>query len=226
MASAETKPSMAPRDFGYSFLNPVGLGYEQAQFALQSPPTNRHFDPDSVSVCHYEMGSDRFATRTYKLGPELPTKTMRVAIGPVSIKDRKKKKLQLYTYGSMLSVVTQGPDRAVLTIQSGAPIIDLTHTDGNPSAEIALFSQAIIASRCADHRQKYPDSMPAFYEDLTLWDPRALYYAHLRAFRDKYRGMQRKGRLLERQQVALRAVEVELKRLLELSPDFTRTPDL
>lgn len=213
------------RELGYYFhprRYPHAPGHPQLDVVLRPAPTGRHFDPQEIrlKVVSRHGGVEKLTLRH----PWGPAKPYRVVAGMVSVRDRKDKVVEAFTFGGDLQV-TSDADGTQCVLTSSAPIIEylLDPNTHGPTVTGMLLEEleALIARWHAswDHEHR-PDE---FDERLAATDPMTLYVACLQALHEQIDHVSHKAEDdLTRQFVHFLHAEIEALHEMGLWPSYVR----
>ena len=134
-------------DWGYLPLHkphPHSPGYRQLLVALRRKPTEKHFDPEEIRLwLRDEYGSAQQTALALdpllKPSPELK----RVCPGPITLHDRKEKRVDFFTFGGTLNVIF-GSGEVVCSFRSPAPIIRVAAPPEDGPSRMAVEAEALI----------------------------------------------------------------------------------
>ncbi len=115
-----------PGQLGYLF-HPVAEAQDTGSFQLDvlicRTPTHEHYDPERASFRAVGPGGE--LCQTLVGHPWYGQKQLRVAPGYISLRDRKQKAVEGFTFGGEVTIATR-PDCTVLRFSSPAPILELS----------------------------------------------------------------------------------------------------
>ena len=196
-------------ELGYFFHHrerPNAPGHPQLDVLMRSVPTEKHFDPEQLSLT---VASEHRGTEFLRVHhPWSWLEQYRVCAGRVILKDRKDKKVGAFTFGGDLHIESE----EMLTtcfLTSPAPILELIGTSSIPVL-LAVETEIIFAKRRAEWVHD-----PAIYDKrLSAADPLILYIACLEAIGDKFERYPSRGDEFIQQFVQF--IRVEIKTLHEL----------
>lgn len=168
-------------DLGYIFYPseiPHYPGHPRLDVILTTSPTERHFDPVKIQFSAISS-SNRLEHLTIH-HPWPLRRDYRICAGRIFITDRINKKVEAFTFGGELQILSD-KDHTVCALISPAPILDLCTTHNLPmwlTAEVEI----LLAQQKAHWQPHHPDSFDAHLAQL---DPLLLYYSCLQALHDK-----------------------------------------
>lgn len=168
-------------DIGYNFHpGPAKRfpGHPQLDIFLRDEPTLRHFDPEQV---HFEIAGSSQAETLVVTHPWTGARHYRVCADRIYIDDRKKKRVEAFSFGGTLEIITQ-PEMTICRLHSPAPIFDLVDLD-DLSTTIVTEVEVLMAERRADWDPQHPHT---FEQHLATAVPLELYACCLTALHQKF----------------------------------------
>ncbi len=204
-------------DLGYVFYPreyPHAPGHPRLDITIRKAPTGRHFDPVAVHLLirsrpHIPSGG----VETISIHHPWPYESQfQACAGRIIIDDRFDKKVEAFTFGGNLSVLTQESETSCV-LESPAPILELISTS---SIAIALAEETEIL--LAERRAEWLPDIEAYEQRLTNVSPHDLYTTCLETLRQKHEHVQH---LTEETHQLIRFIEDEIRALKEqkLWPD-------
>lgn len=175
-------PDKAETGLGYSFQPPAPAefpNYHRLSVWLRTQPTGLHYDPDTV-ICRVVGGQKSVETLIVR-HPTLDEQSFQLALGLVSLSDRKGKKIEAFAFGGTLHIASDY-DVTTCTFESPAPILALLAPD-SLSDRLAAEVEALLA-RCRaqwNNRRSSED----FDQRLASIDPQRLYVSCLLGVQDR-----------------------------------------
>lgn len=155
-------------------------GYSGLVVAIRKEPTGEHFDPESICLHVCREGGHTVCTT---LNWSTPLKKNRhVCPGALTLRDRYDKRVDFFTFGGSIEVVTQ-PGEFIYIIRSSAPILKLTERDETNCDHMAEEAKGLLA-KVAERWAEQQGS--GFEERMAQVDPLALYVAVLNNILTRY----------------------------------------
>jgi hypothetical protein len=193
-------------DLGYYF-HPSDTadhpGHPRLDIIIKATPTERHFDPQKVRL----FVSARHGIKQLVVHHPWTLKTEhRVSPGLIVITDRKGKRVEAYSFGGDLVIVSD-KDQTVCALTSPAPIFPLFTTHDLPMWLVCEF-EILLAEQEADWDPRHPHD---FEDHAAAVDPFLLYASCLQALRDKGANLQAEISGLDHQ--GYQFVKTEIERL-------------
>jgi hypothetical protein len=148
---------------------------------LTEKPTEKHYDPKSVTVSVAANDPDNIIEQIKIVHPMRSTKERKVCPGIIRMIDRKNKVEEALMFGGNLKIRVK-EDVTVLTFTSTAPIIKITNT-----TKLDELFRDEIKILWAEQRASRLSQPEAFENRLVNADPLELYQASLGALIKKYR---------------------------------------
>ncbi len=167
-------------DLGYSFDPPCAPGHpghQQLSVWLRATPTERHYDPESVSFPAVVDGGVESFTLQH---PSAHLELYRVGFGRIRLTDRKRKRVDAFTFGGEAHMNSTA-EVTECVFQSPAPIFALL----DPNALAGKFITAVetvLAEQQAQWDMRHP--VDTLDERLVAIPPFTLYLAFLLAVED------------------------------------------
>ena len=135
----------AVKDLGYQLLpithrdSPGGSGL---LVALRKVPTGKHFDPKTMQIPLRDMHGimKRRSLSLLSSGPD----SDRVCPGHVSLSDRSDKRVEFFTFGGSLEVIS-APDAQVYALYSPAPVLELAAEEESVADQLAAEVESLLA---------------------------------------------------------------------------------
>jgi hypothetical protein len=202
-------------ELGY-FFHPVENdalhGNQQLDVNIYREPTEKHFDPEQLTI--WAVDSKHQVNRQTISHPYQGHKQFKVSVGRISLRDRKDKVIEAFSFGSNLRLnVHNTHTNGVFT--STAPIYRLRDSFQDPSSLVVSEIEALLARAEADWGQRRED----LRGKLADIDPFSLFVAGLLAVRNRL-GRLPRGRERAR---TLRAINAVI-RLLQLEKKWPSSP--
>ena len=196
-------------ELGYFFHpreRPNAPGHPQLDVLMRSVPTEKHFDPEQLSLT---VASEHRGTEFLRVHhPWSWLEQYRACAGRVILQDRKGKKVGAFTFGGDLRIESEEMLTACF-LTSPVPILELIGTSSIPVL-LAQETEIIFAKRRADW---LPDNS-TFKDRLTAANPFTLYCICLEALNEKFERYPSRGDEFIQQFVQF--IRVEIKTLHEL----------
>ena len=168
--------------WGYYLLpksHPRSPGYTGLLVAIGETPTREHYDPESIHLRIAEADNDVYwANYSLKVHS---VKSKLVVPGQVSLRDRIDKRVEFFTFGGSLEVVSRTRE-AVLSLRSPAPILDLNGPPESVADQLAFETEAMIAEQEA----RWGLNEDGFLRRLGEVDPFEFYLAILQSILQSY----------------------------------------
>ena len=200
--------NLKERDYGYYFHSREysdSPGHPRLDVILRSVPTEKHFDPEKLSII---VASDHRGTEFLRVHHPWPGQDQyRACAGHVILQDRKGKKVEAFTFGGDLRIESEEMLTACF-LTSPAPILELIGTSSIP-VMLAEETEIIFAKRRADWESDHS----TFKDRLTAASPFTLYCICLEALKEKFERYPSRGN--EFIQQFIQFIHVEIKTLHE-----------
>jgi hypothetical protein len=136
--------------WGYYLLpksHPASPGYGGLQVAIREEPTREHFDPQTIDlqVVSYDGAPTRSRLqRTTEIGRR------HVPLTRIILKERSgEKEAKFFTFGGVLEAV-HGRHETVFTLQTAAPVLDMTRPVLTIAEELAVETERLIGTLQAE----------------------------------------------------------------------------
>ena len=168
--------------WGYYLLpksHPASPGYTGLLVAIRETPTRAHFDPESIHLRIIEDDKDTYWA-TFR-SEVLFQKPNHIVPGQVSLRDRIDRRVQFFTFGGSLEVVSI-PGETVYSLRSPAPILDLNGSLESVADQLAFSTEAMIAKQEA----RWGLNEYEFLRRLAQMDPFELYLAFIHSILQRY----------------------------------------
>lgn len=167
--------------WGYYLLpkaHPSSPGYSGLLVAIREIPTQRHYDPEAISIRLWDQGDAAWTVLKLHSSTLEPRQVM---AGRVVLSDRVDKRVQFFTFGGSLEM-NAGLRECVYALRSAAPILVVTgFADGIPDLITAetemLIGKLQIKSGMSDERMARWSPLP---------DPVRLYHLSLQSILERY----------------------------------------
>lgn len=193
-------------DLGYYF-HPSEVadhpGHPRLDIIIPAKPTHRHFDPQKA---RFSVAARNDIQQLIVHHPWTMRKQYRVSPGLIIITDRKEKRVEAYSFGGDLEIVSN-TDRTVCALVSPAPIFPLFTTHDLPMWLMCEF-EILLAEQEADWDPRHPHEFEAHAATV---DPFLLYVSCLQALQDKADGLH--GEMTGLDQQGFHFVQTEIERL-------------
>jgi hypothetical protein len=202
-------------ELGY-FFHPVENdalhGHLQLDVNIYREPTGKHFDPEQLTI--WVVDSKRQVSRQTISHPYQGHKQFAVCVGRISLRDRKDKVIEAFSFGSDLRLtVYENHTNGIFT--STAPIYQLRDSFQDPSSLVVSEFEVLLARAEADWGHRGED----LRGKLAGIAPFDLFVAGLVAVRNRLRRLPRGGGRSR----TLRAINAVI-RLLQLEKKWPTSP--
>lgn len=136
--------------WGYYLLpksHPASPGYGGLQVAIREEPTREHFDPQTIEL---QVVSYDGAPTWSRLGRTSEIGRRRVPLTRIILKERSgEKEARFFTFGGMLEAA-HGTHETVFTLQTAAPVLDMTSPGLTMAEELAVETERLIGTLQAE----------------------------------------------------------------------------
>ncbi len=169
-------------EFGYLYYpsqGEFGLGYPRLDVFLSERPTEKHFDPESVS-CQAALGAGEVRLLVVE-HPWTLDHHYRVMAGSLILRDRNNKTHLAYCYGAELTI-HPAENQTLCSFTSQAPIL-AREIFGTAPDLLSIESELLLAER----RAAWADNPAGFEARLAALEPQRLFRALVIALRERYR---------------------------------------
>lgn len=147
-------------------------GYRGLLVAIRAIPTNRHFDPELISLQVYNQGGGIDSTSLTFSSPVQDQN--RACPGRVVLYDRFNKQVNFYTFGGLWEAFTE-PGQQIYLLRSSAPILELRLSLDHPADQLAAEVELMLAV----FRARWQLDRAQLTRHLSRWDPFLFYRASL-----------------------------------------------
>jgi hypothetical protein len=150
------------------------LGHTGLLVAIREHPTDAHFDPETL---HVRILDEDGVPEWTRFGLEWHyQKSCRVCAGRVILRDRKKKKVEFFTFGGSLESFAVS-DEIVYSLRSSAPIIHVVEKPETPGDAFVFETEVQLAKL----RARWSGDDADVYRRMGQADPLKLYLASVDA---------------------------------------------